>query len=117
MAAWRCSWRAAWPTAWTARWRASTQPTDRGGFLDITLDFLFYASVPLAFAIADPAPQRPARRRAAGRFHRHRRSFLAFAVIAERRGLPSSTSTGRKRGFYFLGGLTEATETLACFAC
>jgi hypothetical protein len=33
----------------------ATQPTDRGGFLDITLDFLFYAAIPLAFAVADPA--------------------------------------------------------------
>jgi len=32
-----------------------TTPTDRGAFLDIVLDFLFYASVPLGFAIADPA--------------------------------------------------------------
>src|SRR5262245_34613827 len=32
----------------------STQPTDRGGFLDIVLDFVFYASVPLAFALHDP---------------------------------------------------------------
>ena len=31
-----------------------TQPSDRGAFLDITLDFLFYASIPLAFALADP---------------------------------------------------------------
>ena len=31
-----------------------TQATDAGGFLDITLDFLFYASIPLAFALADP---------------------------------------------------------------
>ena len=31
-----------------------TAPTDRGGFLDITLDFLFYAAMPLAFAVADP---------------------------------------------------------------
>ena len=30
-------------------------PTDRGAFLDISLDFLFYSSIPLAFAIADPA--------------------------------------------------------------
>ena len=28
------------------------QPTDAGGFLDIALDFLFYASIPLAFALA-----------------------------------------------------------------
>ena len=32
-----------------------TKPTDRGGFLDITLDFVFYASIPMAFALADPA--------------------------------------------------------------
>ncbi len=32
-----------------------TTATDRGAFLDITLDFLFYASIPLAFALADPA--------------------------------------------------------------
>ena len=29
-------------------------PTDAGGFLDITLDFIFYAAFPLGFAIADP---------------------------------------------------------------
>jgi phosphatidylglycerophosphate synthase len=28
--------------------------TDRGAFLDITLDFLFYAAVPLAFAFCNP---------------------------------------------------------------
>ena len=33
----------------------ATRPTDRGGFLDIVLDFVFYASVPLAFALHDPA--------------------------------------------------------------
>jgi phosphatidylglycerophosphate synthase len=32
-----------------------TTPTDRGAFLDIALDFLFYASIPLAFALANPA--------------------------------------------------------------
>ena len=30
----------------------ATQPTDRGAFLDITLDFLFYAAIPLGFASA-----------------------------------------------------------------
>ena len=34
-----------------------TQPTDAGGFLDIALDFVFYAAIPLAFAVATtPAP-------------------------------------------------------------
>ena len=29
--------------------------TDRGAFLDIGLDFVFYAAIPLAFAVSDPA--------------------------------------------------------------
>ena len=29
-----------------------SKASDAGGFLDISLDFLFYASIPLAFAIA-----------------------------------------------------------------
>ena len=31
-----------------------TAKTDRGGFLDIVLDFAFYAAIPLAFVLADP---------------------------------------------------------------
>jgi hypothetical protein len=69
-----------------------TQTTDRGGFLDITLDFLFYASIPLAFALADPTRN----------------------ALAARRGLASTDYPDKS--FYFLGGLTEATETLLCFA-
>ena len=41
-------------------------------------------------------------------------SFLAFAALAAQRGLQDSALPGKS--FYFLGGLTEATETLACFA-
>ena len=41
-------------------------------------------------------------------------SFLAFAVLAERRGLKSLAYPGK--GLYYLGGLTEAGETLACFS-
>jgi hypothetical protein len=40
-------------------------------------------------------------------------SFLAFAVLAERRGLKSEDYP--QKGFYYLGGLTEASETLICF--
>jgi hypothetical protein len=40
-------------------------------------------------------------------------SFLAFAVLAAKRGLVSTVYPDK--GFYFLGGLTEATETLAVF--
>ncbi len=90
-----------------------TRPTDRGAFLDIALDFLFYASIPLAFAVHDP----PSNALAAGvllaAFVGTGSSFLAFAVLAERRGLASDAYPSK--GFFYLGGHTEATETLACF--
>jgi phosphatidylglycerophosphate synthase len=91
-----------------------TQSTDRGAFLDITLDFLFYASIPLAFAIAEPGANALPAAVLLAAFIGTGSSFLAFAVLAERRGL-ASTAYPRK-GFYYLGGLTEATETLICFA-
>ncbi|WP_342133105.1 CDP-alcohol phosphatidyltransferase family protein [Hydrogenophaga sp. OTU3427] len=91
------------------------RPTDRGAFLDITLDFIFYASIPLAFALADPGRNGlPAALLLFG-FMGTGSSFLAFAVLAARRGL-ASTAFPRK-GFHYLGGLTESTETIAVFVC
>ena len=89
-------------------------PTDRGGFLDIALDFIFYASIPLAFAIADPARNALAAATLLAAFVGTASSFLAFAVIAAKRGMTSTAYPDKS--FYFLGGLAEATETLATFA-
>ena len=91
-----------------------TATTDRGAFLDITLDFLFYASIPLAFAVANPAAHALPAAVLLAAFMGTASSFLAFAVLAERRGL-KSTAYPRK-GLFYLGGLTEASETLVCFA-
>lgn len=91
-----------------------TRSTDAGGFLDITLDFLFYASIPLAFAVADPGANALAAAVLLASFIGTGSSFLAFAALAEKRGLKDTALPGKR--FYFLGGLTEATETLAVFA-
>jgi phosphatidylglycerophosphate synthase len=90
-----------------------TRPTDRGAFLDISLDFLFYASIPLAFALLDPAANALAAAVLLAAFIGTGSSFLAFAVMAGKRGLASTAYP--KKGLYYLGGLTEATETLVCF--
>ncbi|MDM7942284.1 MAG: CDP-alcohol phosphatidyltransferase family protein [Hydrogenophaga sp.] len=90
-----------------------TQPTDRGGFLDITLDFLFYASIPLAFAVADPAHNALPAAVLLASFIGTASSFLAFAIVAAQRGITSTALPDKS--FYFLGGLTEATETIAAF--
>jgi len=91
----------------------ATTPTDRGGFLDISLDFLFYPAIPLAFAVADPAANALAAAVLLAAFVGTGTCFLAFATIAAKRGLTSVDYPDKS--FYFLGGLTEATETLAFF--
>lgn len=90
-----------------------TRVTDAGGFLDITLDFLFYASIPLAFGIAQPEQNALAAATLLAAFAGTMSSFLGFAVIAAKRGL--SNLDYPDKSIYFLGGLTEATETLAVF--
>ena len=90
-----------------------TKPTDRGGFLDITLDFIFYAAVVLAFAFADPAANALAAAALLAGFMGTGSSFLAFAVMAAKRQMSKPMSSGKS--FYFLGGLTEGTETLGFF--
>jgi len=90
-----------------------TQATDAGGFLDIALDFVFYASIPLAFAISDPARNALPAAVLLAAFIGTGSSFLAFAAMAAKRGLHNLATPNKS--FYFLGGLTEAGETLLCF--
>jgi len=87
-------------------------PTDRGAFLDIVCDFLFYAAVPLGFAFADPANALPAAALLAS-FIGSSSSFLAYASIAAKRGETSPNYPNK--GIYYLGGLTEGTETILTF--
>ena len=90
-----------------------TQPTDAGGFLDISLDFVFYASIPLAFAVAAPGANALPAAALLAAFIGTGSSFLAFAALAAKRGMDNLAYPDKS--FYFLGGLTEATETLAFF--
>ena len=87
-------------------------PTDRGAFLDIALDFMFYALIPLGFALNDPVNALPAAVLIAA-FVGTGSSFLAFAAIAAKRG--DSAAAFPAKGIYYLGGLTEGFETIALF--
>lgn len=91
--------------------RASAK-TDRGGYLDIVFDFIFYGAVPLAFAIADPAMALPAAVLLFA-FYVNGASFLAYAIFAAKRGL--ETSQRGDKSLYFTAGLAEGTETIAVF--
>jgi phosphatidylglycerophosphate synthase len=89
-------------------------PTDRGAFLDVALDFTFYALVPLGFALADPGANALAAAALIAAFMGTGSSFLAFAAIAARRGLTAPQFPAK--GIHYLGGLTEGAETIAVFA-
>lgn len=84
-------------------------PTDRGAFLDISLDFLFYAWIPLSFAIYD-SQNALAASFLIFSFIGTGTSFLSYAAIAEKRGIEASDKGAK--GIYYLGGLTEGTETI-----
>lgn len=91
-----------------------TGPTDRGAYLDITFDFFFYATVPLGFALADPAANALAASLLITSFVGTGSSFLAFAILAERNGLDNDHHA--QKGIFYLGGLTEGSETILAFA-
>lgn len=90
-----------------------TQMTDRGGFLDIVLDFAFYGAIPLAFALARPEANALAAAALLFSFYVNGASFLAYAVMAERRRL--ATDRRGQKSLYFTAGLAEATETIVAF--
>ena len=107
------SWRAASATALDGAVARHSAATDRGGFLDIVLDFAFYGAIPLAFVLAEPGGER------------RRRRVPALQLLRQRRELPrlladggEARAVGEARGpksLYFTTGLAEATETIAAF--
>jgi len=88
-------------------------PTNLGGYLDITCDFIFYSVVIMGFALAAPENNGLAAAFMIFSFIGTGSSFLAFAAAAEKKGI-SSDAHGLK-GFYYLGGLAEGTETILFF--
>jgi phosphatidylglycerophosphate synthase len=87
--------------------------TDLGGFLDIVCDFIVYAGVPLAFALADPSANALPAAFLIFSFIGTATSFLAFAIMAAKRGI--TTDLRGKKSLYYLGGLTEGSETILAF--
>lgn len=90
-----------------------TAVTERGGFLDITFDFIFYSAVPFGFALAGPAHNALPAAALIYAFIGTGASFLAFAAVVARRHAfnPAYPS----KSLYYLGGITEGTETVAVF--
>ena len=93
--------------------RYANLSSSAGGFLDITLDFLFYAAIPLGFILANPEQNAIAGAILLATFIGTGSSFLAFAIAAEKFKLEKPQF--KYKSFYYLNGLTEGTETIALF--
>jgi phosphatidylglycerophosphate synthase len=93
--------------------RYAEHSSSAGGYLDITLDFLFYAAIPLGFILANPEQNAIAGALLLVAFIGTGSSFLAFAVAAEKFKLDKPQF--KYKSFYYLNGLTEGTETIALF--
>lgn len=87
-------------------------PSMRGAYLDIVCDMLFYASTALGFALATPDNLVPGAVLLAC-FMNTSATFLAFAIFAAAAGEAHRPHSGK--GFYYLGGLTEGSETILFF--
>lgn len=87
--------------------------SDAGGFLDIALDFLFYALVPFGFVLASPTLNAVAGAWLLFAFIGTGSSFLAFAAVADKYKLENLDYP--HKSFYYLGGLTEGAETILVF--
>lgn len=87
--------------------------TDFGGYLDIVCDFVFFAAIPMAFVLRDPAANGVAGAFLLASFYVNGTTFLGYAVLAERRGM--ETRARGEKSLYFTAGLLEGTETIAFF--
>lgn len=88
-------------------------PSDFGGYLDITADYVFYGAIPLAFVLHDPAANGAAGAFLLVSFYVNGASFLGYAILAEKRRL--QTRTHGVKSLYFTAGLLEGAETILFF--
>lgn len=90
------------------------KPTDAGGFLDISLDFVFYALFPLGFALENPVENALPAAILIASFVGTGSSFLAFSSLASKHAIEHPNF--EYKSLYYLNGLAEGTETILCFA-
>jgi phosphatidylglycerophosphate synthase len=91
-----------------------TRRTPRGGFLDIVGDFIFYGSVPFAFALWEPAANAVPAAFLLLTFYVNGATFLAYAAVAARQG--HGDEPRGPKSIHYTAGLAEGGETIAVFA-
>lgn len=90
----------------------AAEPTDLGGYLDIVADFAFYVSVPVGFGFA-ASENLPYALVLVATFVLTGVSFLAFALVAAKRG--NETHAHGSKSFFYSTGIAEGGETILAF--
>ncbi len=86
-----------------------SKATDLGGYLDIVSDFIFYSGVVFFFAVGRPETALAAAFLIFS-FMGTASSFLAYAIIAAKRGINHERQG--KKSFFYAAGIAEGTESI-----
>jgi phosphatidylglycerophosphate synthase len=93
--------------------RRSGRSSDAGGYLDIMLDFIVYAALPLAMAWAEPGLAYPAAL-LLGVFYINSASWMYLSALLEKRGAGAATR-GEATSVSMPKGLVEGSETIVFY--
>jgi len=94
-----------------------TYTTDAGGFLDISLDFILYSAIVLAFIVSHPEQNAVAGSLLMLSFTATGSCFLAFAIMASKHNIDNPQYPNKS--MHYMGGLAEGFETIVvlCLFC
>jgi phosphatidylglycerophosphate synthase len=94
-----------------------THTSDAGGFLDISLDFIFYSSIVFAFIVSNPEQNSLAGSLLMLSFTATGSCFLAFASMASKHNIDNPEYPNKS--LHYMGGLAEGFETIVvlCLFC
>ena len=94
-----------------------THTSDAGGFLDISLDFIFYSAIVFAFIVSHPEQNAIAGSLLMLSFTATGSCFLAFAIMASKHNIDNPQYPNKS--MHYMGGLAEGFETIVvlCLFC
>ena len=94
-----------------------THSSDAGGFLDISLDFIFYSAIVFAFIVSHPEQNAVAGSLLMLSFTATGSCFLAFAIMASKHNIDNPQYPNKS--MHYMGGLAEGFETIVvlCLFC
>ncbi|AGH47599.1 CDP-alcohol phosphatidyltransferase family protein [Paraglaciecola psychrophila] len=94
-----------------------TRTTDAGGFLDISLDFIFYSAIVFAFIVSHPEQNAVAGSLLMLSFTGTGCCFLSFAIMASKHNIDNPQYPNKS--LHYMGGLAEGFETIVvlCLFC